>query len=89
MGVGRTQHLAHLFIVQSLPTLIVNDPRRPVRSPRSQRVPRIQEELGNTQVVWNLWTFAMHGTELVDCGNRSRQLRHLGVRLLGLGARRC
>ena len=65
------QRLAHLFIIQCLAGLIVDGPRRPHRSPRSQRMPRIQKELWNAQVVWNLWTFAMNGMEFMDRGNRS------------------
>ena len=71
-------------MIQRLPTLVVNDPRRSSGPLRSQRVPRIQKELGDAQVVWNLRTFAMHRTEFVDRGNRSR---HSGACLLGLGVR--
>lgn len=80
--------LARLFIIQTVPTLVVNDPRRHNRSPRPQRVPRIQEELGNAQVVWDIRTVAMDGMELVDCGNRRCYARHFGVRPLDLGGTR-
>ena len=83
-GVEPVQRLAHLLIIQSVPTLVVDDPRRSNRSPRSQRMPRIQKELGNAQVVWYLRAFTMHGAELMDYGHRSRYARHFTVRLLVL-----